>query len=72
MQALSSRAIDAYGGADATAIRQHLATYALGDHPAFARFLARAGRSVSEDHLPRGGAGAGEVGTAQTLYPDLK
>lgn len=72
MQALSARAIDAYGGDDAAAIRQHLATYALGDHPAFARFLARAGRSVSEDRLPRSGDGASQVGTAETLYPDLK
>lgn len=68
MQSLAARAIDAYGGADAAAIREHLKTYALGDHPAFARFLARAGRSVREDTLPRSGDVGGRLSTAQVLY----
>lgn len=70
MQSLAARAIDAYGGPDAAALREHLATYALGDHPAFARFLARAGRSVREDRLPRSGDGGGRLGVAETLYPN--
>jgi hypothetical protein len=68
MQSLAARAIDAYGGEDAATIREHLQVYALGDHPAFARFLARAGRSVREDTMPRANDGGGRLSTAQVLY----
>ena len=72
MQSLAARAIDAYGGEDAATIREHLKAYALGDHPAFARFLARAGRSVREDTLPRPDDGGGRLSTAQVLYGNIQ
>ena len=72
MQSLAARAIDAYGGEDAAAIREHLQAYALGDHPAFARFLARAGRSVREDTLPRPDDGGTRLSTAQVLYGNIQ
>jgi hypothetical protein len=71
MQSLAARAIDAYGGEDAATIREHLQAYALGDHPAFARFLARAGRSVREDTMPRPNDGGGRLSTAQVLYGNI-
>lgn len=72
MQSLAARAIDAYGGEDAATIREHLQAYALGDHPAFARFLARAGRSVREDTLPRPDDGGTRLSTAQVLYGNIQ
>lgn len=69
-QSLAAKAIDAYGGKDAPALREFMKTYGLGDHPAFARFLARAGRSVREDGLPRAHGAAGEVRDARALYPN--
>lgn len=72
MQSLAARAIDAYGGEDAATIREHLQAYALGDHPAFARFLARAGRSVREDTMPRPNDGGGRLSTAQVLYGNIQ
>lgn len=72
MQSLAARAIDAYGGKDAVTIRDHLKAYALGDHPAFARFLARAGRSVREDTMPRPNDGGGRLSTAEVLYGNIQ
>ncbi len=68
-QSLAAKAIDAYGGKDAPEIREFMKTYGLGDHPAFARFLARAGRTVREDGLPRPNGGA-QVRDARALYPN--
>jgi len=66
---LAAKAIDAYGGKDAPELREFMKTYGLGDHPAFARFLARAGRSVREDGLPTGN-GTVQVQDARSLYPN--
>lgn len=66
----AAKAIDAYGGKDAPAIREFMTAYGLGDHPAFARFLARVGRSVTEDRLPRAQGAPAQKVTARDLYPN--
>ena len=68
VQALAAKAIDAYGGEDAPAIREHMKTYALGDFAPMARFMARAGRTVREDPLVRPDGAAGGTRTARQLY----
>ncbi len=66
----AAKAIDAYGGKDAPVIREFMKTYGLGDHPAFARFLARVGRSVSEDRLPRAQGAPAQKVSARDFYPN--
>ncbi len=66
----AAKAIDAYGDKDAPVIREFMKTYGLGDHPAFARFLARVGRSVTEDRLPRAQGAPAQKVSARDLYPN--
>jgi hypothetical protein len=68
VQALAAKAIVAYGGEDAAAITQHMKTYALGDFGPLARFMARVGRTVTEDVPVRPNGAATGSRTAQQLY----
>ncbi len=64
------RALDTFGD---DASKQMFADSWLGDHPAVLSFLARIGKSVSEDRGP--GAGKGPTGTvvdrAASFYPSM-
>jgi len=73
VQSLAAKAIDAYGGEDAPALREHMKLYALGDFGPMARFMARAGRTVTEDSSVRGADGAGAAPRlADNAYPSMK
>lgn len=69
VQALTAKAVTAYGGEDAAALLQHMKTYALGDYGPMARFMARVGRTVKEDSAPRPNGAAATPISAQALYP---
>lgn len=69
MQSLAGKAIDAYGGKDAPAIREFMKAMALGDKPELARFLARVGRTVREDQLVRSNGDGRGPPDARQMFP---
>lgn len=67
--AVAKKALDAYGS---DGLRELLEVHRLGDNPEVIRFMARVGKTISEDTFVAGGNTAPAQNAANILFPNQK